>query len=78
MEYVQKERIGILQQEFAETLCIYAGVAARIANISFSWWAAYISDVAENKRVYYPSTWFGPDANNVYPDDMFPKDWIKI
>ncbi len=47
-----------------------------IANSSFSWWGAYFNAFAD-KRVCYPSAWFGPAARND-TRDLCPSDWIKI
>ena len=50
-----------------------------IANSTFSWWGAWLSE-NEEKQVVYPKQWFGITGytkdHNV--SDMFPKDWIKI
>ena len=45
-----------------------------IANSSFSWWAAWLSNKG---TVFYPSIWFGPELNNNLKD-LFPEHWIKI
>jgi hypothetical protein len=47
-----------------------------IANSSFSWWGAYFNAFAD-KRVCYPSAWFGPAARND-TRDLCPGDWIKV
>jgi hypothetical protein len=47
-----------------------------IANSSFSWWGAYFNAFTD-KRVCYPSAWFGPAARND-TRDLCPGDWIKI
>jgi hypothetical protein len=45
-----------------------------IANSSFSWWGAWIS----NKGVVIrPSKWFGPAGPKNF-DQMFPKGWISV
>lgn len=43
-----------------------------IANSTFSWWAARLS---EAKYIARPSTWF---VNQSDPRDLFPPDWIEI
>jgi len=51
-----------------------------IANSSFSWWGAYFNN-KKNKKVYYPSLWFGDNLiiNKKYKlKDLHPKEWIKI
>lgn len=48
-----------------------------IANSSYSWWGAYLSQNA-NKHVCYPSKWFGPAMINIITNDLFPSNWMKI
>ena len=48
-----------------------------IANSSFSWWGAYFNQ-NKDKKVYYPSVWFGPAQGNKNTDDLFPPEWNKI
>ena len=48
-----------------------------IANSSFSWWGAYFNQ-NKDKKVYYPSVWFGPAQGNKNTNDLFPPDWNKI
>ena len=46
-----------------------------IANSSFSWWGAWLSD---SDDVYYPSKWFGPNNAAKNTVDMIPKTWKKV
>ena len=45
-------------------------------NSSFSWWGAYLNE-NENKLVFTPSIWFGPQGEKNY-EDIYEKNWIKI
>ena len=48
-----------------------------IANSSFSWWSAWLSNNAE-KTIYYPEVWFGPAKNDFNTKDLIPESWIKV
>lgn len=50
-----------------------------MANSTFSWWGAYMSDRSEKSIVCYPSVWFGYDIVHKHiVDDMFLPEWTKI
>jgi GR25 family glycosyltransferase involved in LPS biosynthesis len=46
-----------------------------IANSSFSWWSAWLSDNPD-KIVIAPSKWFGPKGPSDY-SSIYPMDWIQ-
>jgi hypothetical protein len=50
-----------------------------IANSSFSWWGAWLSESA-NKIVYSPNPkkWFGPNNSHLNTCDILPKKWIIV
>jgi hypothetical protein len=48
-----------------------------IANSSFSWWAAWVSN-HQNKVVVAPKNWFGPKYPNSPIIDLIPPEWILI
>lgn len=48
-----------------------------IANSTFSWFGAYMSENI-NKIVCYPSIWFGEGHKNNNTKDLFPINWNKI
>ena len=45
-----------------------------IANSTFSWWGAWLSD-NKNKTVIYPNKWFGPMYSYYVMDDLIPNEW---
>ena len=45
-----------------------------IANSSFSWWGAWLSN---SEKVIAPLAWFGPDGPGS-AKDVVPRNWIKI
>jgi hypothetical protein len=47
-----------------------------IANSTFSWWGAYFNN--REKKVCYPSVWFGKNLQHYDLKDLFPNDWIEI
>ena len=48
-----------------------------IANSTFSWWGAWLSD-NEDKLVIYPDRWFGPNNIDKSTADLFPPKWRMI
>jgi hypothetical protein len=48
-----------------------------IANSTFSWWGAYLSET-DNRKICYPSKWFGPKLVQHNTKDLFPVSWTAI
>jgi hypothetical protein len=46
-----------------------------IANSTFSWWAAYLSN---DEAPIFPSRWFGPAYADVPWRAMFDQRWIEV
>jgi len=46
-----------------------------IANSSFSWWGAWLS---ESDKVIAPSKWFGPNNADKNTEDLIPETWTII
>jgi hypothetical protein len=46
-----------------------------IANSSFSWWGAWLSN---SEKVIAPSKWFGPNNADKETKDLIPETWTII
>ena len=92
MEYIWKTNIVVLQDMFPSFTFLKINSNFKdweqvlimslcrhhiIANSTFSWFGAYFN-TKEDKLVYYPSLWFGPDAGQVELQSLFPNKWIQI
>lgn len=47
-----------------------------MSNSTFSWWGSFLNE-NENKVVFVPNLWFGPDGESNY-QDLYEKSWKKI
>lgn len=47
-----------------------------LSNSSFSWWSSFLNK-NQNKKVFVPNTWFGPDGETNF-EDIFDKNHTKI
>ncbi|WP_303208129.1 alpha-1,2-fucosyltransferase [Bacteroides oleiciplenus] len=48
-----------------------------ISNSSFSWWGAWLN-INPDKKVFYPTPWFGPHYSHYDTFDLCPDSWIPI
>lgn len=48
-----------------------------ISNSSFSWWGAWLNS-NPNKKVFYPTPWFGPHYSHYDISDLCPNSWIAL
>ena len=48
-----------------------------IANSTFPWWAAWMSQVPD-KTVIAPKQWFGPANAHLDISDLYPDSWIQL
>lgn len=46
-----------------------------ISNSSFAWWGAILAD---DKKAYYPSVWYGKDNSYIDWKAMIPETWIEV
>lgn len=60
-----------------DDMCLMSMCDAHIvSNSTFAWWGAWLSH-SDNKHVCRPSIY--PIGNGqLYPDDIFPEDWVQI
>lgn len=49
-----------------------------IANSSFSWWGAWLSNSSEITHVIAPKQWFGAGNNSLNTNDLLPERWFVI
>lgn len=64
-------------EDYEEMLLMSKSKHHVIANSSFSWWAAYLSTPANDRKIFYPEKWFGPAAGHDV-SDLFPKHWVRM
>jgi hypothetical protein len=76
--WLPSERIKYIsdvdQQSSASLMAMRLGCAYIIANSTFSWWGAFLSET-NNPLVVAPNPWF---IGQKEPAFLIPKDWIRI
>ena len=48
-----------------------------ISNSSFSWWGAWLNTNTD-KKVFYPTPWFGPHYSHYDVSDLCPDEWCAL
>jgi len=77
-ENIEYIRVGEEVEDWKQMVLMTACDAHIIANSTFSWWGAYLSDKSKPSIVYYPSKWFGRAYNEHDTKDLFPPEWFRI
>lgn len=76
-KYLQDDKLTINKEnEFFELKLMSTFQNFIIANSSYSWWGAWLSE-AKNKTVIAPKQWFGPNYSHLDTTDLLPEEWIK-
>jgi hypothetical protein len=73
IEFINQSNLEDWEEMILMSLCHHN----IIANSTFSWWGAYLNNNF-NKKILYPSVWFGKDLEKNNTKDLFPDNWIKI
>jgi hypothetical protein len=76
-ELNDKDKIVDFKEDYMEFALMQQCNHFIIANSTFSWWAAWLSQIDKNKIVIAPSKWFGPEANKNW-QDIYCENWIVI
>ncbi len=78
LSWLPSERLKYIsdvdQQSAASFMAMRLGCAYIIANSTFSWWGAFLSDT-KNPLVIAPEPWF---IGQKEPAFLIPEDWIRI
>jgi hypothetical protein len=72
----QGDRFHISSRNFMEDFELMTKCQHHIiANSSFSWWGAWLSN---SEKVIAPKKWFGPEKHDHNTKDLYPEGWIVI
>jgi len=68
-------RAGVPKHDILDLWLMSRCATHVIANSSYSWWGAYLSD---QQQVFYPSVWFGDPALYATMWNCIPSHWEKL
>lgn len=77
-ENIKRDNIIYNYQDISHDMCLISKCHDHIiANSTFSWWGAWLSE-SENKKIIAPKKWFGTRYSNWNTKDLYCDNFIKI